>query len=98
MSVPGHHALLFEVGGGVVVVGAALFFLLTKKKKQIVEEMTAEDMQRIDDRLVTGDFARSQSRFRRRYGVEAKPKDFAVQKPPAPETSKEEPKADSDKS
>lgn len=91
MSVPGHHALLFEVVGGVVVLGAALAFLLTKKKKKVIEELTAEDMQRIDDRLVTGDVARSQSRFRRRYGVDAKAKDFVTPKPePAKPTDEEQ--------
>ena len=92
MSMPGHHALLFEVAGGVVLVGA-LFALTFRKKKTTVEALTAEDMQRIDNRLVEGDLARTESRFRRRYGVEAKPKDFV--KPPEPkpmEPQDEEPK------
>ena len=92
MSMLGHHALLFEVAGGVVVVGA-LFALTFRKKKTTVEAMTAEDMQRIDSRLVTGDVARTESRFRRRYGVDARPKDFV--KPPEPEPvepKNEEPK------
>ena len=92
MSMLGHHALLFEVAGGVVLVGA-LFALTFKKKRTTVQTLTAEDMQRIDNRLVTGDLARTESRFRRRYGVDARPKDFV--KPPEPkpvETNDEESK------
>lgn len=91
MSVAGHHALLFEVVGGVVVVGAALTFLLTKKKEKVVQELTAEDMRRIDDRLIASDVARSQSRFRRRYGVDPKAKDFVTPKPEPPKAPSEEP-------
>lgn len=88
MSIFGHHALLFEVAGGVVVVGA-LFALTFRKKKQVVESLTAEDMQRIDNRLIQGDLARTESRFRRRYGVDAKPKDFPK---PREEAKPDEPK------
>ena len=79
MSVAGHHALLLEITGGVVLVGALLVLTLKKKKKPI-PALSEADMQRIDSRLVMSDVARSESRFRRRYGVEPKPKDFTKPK------------------
>ena len=63
-----HGALLLGLIGAVICLGVIAAWLLTRAPKKVAE-LSETDTQRIGQRLETSDISRSDSRFRRRYGL-----------------------------